>query len=50
MAAKKATQKPKFALWPHKPRKPKPKPRRSDDEILAAARKPRDGSGYNIGA
>jgi hypothetical protein len=39
MAAKKATQKPKFTLRPHKPRKPKPKPRRSDDEILADARK-----------
>jgi hypothetical protein len=36
MAAKKATKKPKLALRPHKTRKPKP--RRSDDEILAAAR------------
>ena len=39
MAAKKAPKKPKFTPRPYKPRKPKPKPRRTDDEILAAARK-----------
>ena len=39
MAAKKAPQKPKFTPRPYKPRKPKPKSRRTDDEILADARK-----------
>jgi hypothetical protein len=39
MAAKKAPKKPKFTPRPYKPRKPKPKPRRTDDEILADARK-----------
>lgn len=39
MAAKKAPKKPKFTPRPYKPRKPKAKPRRTDDEILAAARK-----------
>lgn len=39
MAAKKAPKRPKFTPRPYKPRKPKPKPRRTDDEILSDARK-----------
>lgn len=37
--SKKATKKPKYTTRPYKPRKPKVKKSRTDDEILAAARK-----------
>jgi hypothetical protein len=36
---KKRTKKPKFSARPYKPKKPKPKKRRTDEEILTAARK-----------